>query len=193
MSYRLWLTALGFCLVPGLALAHPGSAAHDALHGFLHPLTGIDHILAMVSVGMLAAQRGGRALWVLPLAFVLMMAAGGALGMSGTPLWGTETAISLSVIVLGLCIMAGFTIPIVAATGLIGLFALFHGYAHGAEMPATASGLVYGLSFMAATALLHALGIGLYLAVFRRAGTPVTRAAGGLIALAGAVLLIGVI
>ena len=192
---RKALLSLLILLSPGLAFAHTGvSAAHDVLHGFLHPLTGLDHVLAMVSVGLFAAQRGGRALWALPLVFVSMMAVGGVLGMSGVALPGVEAVISASVIVLGACVMSGLRIPTAFAAALVGVFAVFHGHAHGAEMPATASGLTYGLSFMAATALLHGLGIGLYLTVIRFSEAfrvPITRALGGLITLAGIALLFG--
>jgi len=195
MRHWVWFLASGALLIPELAFAHPGSAAaHGAAQGFLHPFTGLDHILAMVSVGLLAAQRGGRALWLLPLAFVSMMAAGGLLGLSRVGLPGVESVIGASVVILGIGILSGMPIPTPLAAGLVGFFAIFHGHAHGAEMPDTASALLYGLSFMAATAILHGIGIGLYLGLMRWVdahGVPLARAAGGLIAVAGIALVAG--
>ena len=185
---------LAMMLAPNLAWAHPGSAAHDALHGLLHPLTGLDHILAMVSVGLLAAQRGGRALWLMPLAFVSMMAVGGVLGVSGVALPGVETAIGLSVMVLGALVLTGLRIPDGLTAGLVGAFAIFHGHAHGAEIPAAASALPYGIAFITATALLHGIGIALYLGftrAFGSRGARLMQAAGGAIALAGVALMLG--
>jgi urease accessory protein len=182
---------------PELAFAHPGSGlAHGMADGFAHPFSGLDHILTMVSVGLLAARQGGRALWLLPLTFLSMMALGGCLGMSGGLVPGVEAGIGASVVFLGLCILSGLPIPLPFAVMLVGVFAVFHGHAHGTEMPATVAGLSYGLSFLAATAILHGIGIGLFLALRRRIGpasVPVLRAAGGLIAAAGLALIVGVI
>ena len=149
-------------LLPQAALAHPGhGVATGAEAGFLHPLMGADHILAMVAVGLLAALRGGRALWVLPLAFLTLMSAGAGLGMAGIALPYAETGIALSIIVFGLAAIVGLRAPVALLAALVGVFAVFHGYAHGAETPETASGLSFGLGFLAATALLHVAGIGL--------------------------------
>jgi urease accessory protein len=180
---------------PGAALAHPGA---DHVHGFAegvgHPITGVDHVLAMVAVGLLAAQLSGRALWATPLTFMAMMVVGGALGMAQVELPMVEIAIALSVAVLGVVLLLGVGLPTLAAMGLAGFFAIFHGYAHGAEMPETAAGFAYGAGFVVATGLLHAAGIGLGLAA-RRASVSLRprlfRAAGGAFALAGAVLLVG--
>jgi urease accessory protein len=149
-------------LLPQAALAHPGhGVATGAEAGFLHPLMGADHILAMVAVGLLAALRGGRALWALPLAFLALMSAGAGLGMAGIALPYAETGIALSIVVFGLAAIVGLRAPVALLAALVGVFAVFHGYAHGAETPETASGLSFGLGFLAATALLHAAGIGL--------------------------------
>jgi urease accessory protein len=149
-------------LLPQAALAHPGhGVATGAEAGFLHPLMGADHILAMVAVGLLAALRSGRALWALPLAFLVLMSAGAGLGMTGIALPYAETGIALSIVVFGLAAIVGLRAPVALLAALVGLFAVFHGYAHGAEMPETASGLFFGLGFLAATALLHVAGIGL--------------------------------
>src|SRR6202035_3887998 len=155
--------------VPSLALAHPGlpGHTHDLATGFLHPLGGIDHVLAMVAVGLFAAQLGGRALWLVPASFLAAMAAAGLAGMSGVALPLTEVGIAASILVLGGAIALRLSMPLAAAMALVGFFALFHGYAHGLETPETASGLLYGLGFVAATALLHGLGVGIGLAVGR--------------------------
>jgi urease accessory protein len=187
--------AAALVLIPTVAFAHPGhDGAPDLLHGFLHPLGGLDHILAMVAVGLFAVQLGGRALWLVPAAFVGTMAAAGLAGMTGIEIPYVETGIALSVLVLGAAIALRLTMPVAVAMGLVAFFAIFHGYAHGAEMPETASGFAYGAGFVAATALLHAFGIGLGLAIGRFADTVARRitVVGGTAAvLVGAALLVG--
>jgi urease accessory protein len=181
-------------LLPGAAMAHTGVGdAGGFAHGFWHPITGLDHVLAMVLIGMLAWQLGGRALWLVPATFVLVMAVGGALGVAGTALPLVELGIALSVVVLGAAVALGIRAPVAVAMGIAGLFAIFHGQAHGAEMPGDASGLAYGIGFMSATALLHLGGLGLgYLvdAAGDRYGL-VVRSAGGLAAVAGIAILTG--
>lgn len=182
---------------PTLAFAHVGIGDTQGFsHGFLHPLSGIDHVLVMVAVGVLAAERGGRALWLVPTSFVGMMVLGGALGMSGVEVPFVEVGIGVSVVVLGLVVAFGLDLPVAAAMALVGLFAIFHGHAHGAEMPETASGLGYGMGFVVATALLHVAGIGLGLLIGRTeatSGRRVTQVAGGVMTLAGAAILTGVL
>jgi urease accessory protein len=195
---RRTLLAAALVLVPSLALAHPGlpGHTHDLATGFVHPLGGIDHVLAMVAVGLFAAQLGGRALWLVPASFVTMMAAAGLAGMSGIALPMTETGIALSVIVLGAAVALRTSMPVAAAMALVGFFAIFHGYAHGLEMPETASGLAYGLGFVAATALLHGLGIGLGLALGRLDGAfgrNLVRVAGSGAAVIGVAMLTGAV
>ena len=173
----------------------PGSAATAGLtHGFAHPLGGIDHVLVMVAVGLFAAHLGRRALWLVPLSFISMMVIGGAFGMAGIGLPFVEIGIGLSVVVLGLAVACGFHLPTAAAMALVGLFAIFHGHAHGAEMPETASGLAYGAGFALATALLHATGIVIGLGL-GRAGAAIGRralqTAGSAMALAGIAILAG--
>ena len=152
-------------LFPALAQAHPGHEGHDLTWdfsaGLAHPLTGVDHILAMVAVGLWAAQLGGRARWLVPAAFVTVMALGGALGRAGVNVPSVEQGIAASVLVLGLLIAAAVRLPVAAGMALVGVFAVFHGFAHGAEMPVTAGGLIYGAGLVAATVLLHVAGIGL--------------------------------
>ena len=193
---RRTLLAAALVLVPSLALAHPGlpGHTHDLANGFLHPLGGIDHVLAMVAVGLFAAQLGGRALWLVPASFVAAMAAAGLAGMSGTALPLMEVGIAASIIVLGGAIALRLSMPVAAAMALVGFFAMFHGYAHGLETPETASGLLFGLGFVAATALLHGLGVGIGLAVGRLDGAyghPLARVAGSAAALIGVVMLAG--
>lgn len=148
-------------LFAGTASAHTG--IHTALTGFAgglaHPLTGLDHLFAMVAIGLWAAQQGGRALWAVPAAFVGAMAAGGLLAWSGITLPNVETAIALSVLVLGLLIATRRRWTVTAGMTLAAGFALFHGYAHGQEMPLASSPVLYGLGFVLATLGLHGLGI----------------------------------
>lgn len=179
-----------FLLVPSLAQAHPGGVGHThgVTNGLLHPLTGLDHICAMLAVGLWAAQRGGRAVWLVPLTFVSVMALGGLLGASGISLPFVEQAIAASVLILGLLIAASVRLPLVASALLVGAFAIFHGYAHGAEMPATAAGFGYGLGFLVATALLHGAGIAIGLTAKNWSGERFVRLAGGAIAACGLAL-----
>src|SRR5207244_3981661 len=151
VSMRRALFAASFVLVPTLAFAHAGPAGHthDLVSGFAHPIGGLDHLLAMVAVGMLAAQLGGRALWLVPASFVAMMAAAGFAGMAGVHLPLAEAGIVLSIILLGAVVALRLTMPVAAAMALVAFFAIFHGYAHGLETPETASGLLYGLGFLA--------------------------------------------
>jgi urease accessory protein len=184
------LLALLLALTPSLAFAHVGIGdAHGIAHGFLHPVSGVDHILAMVAVGLFAAHLGGRAVWLVPLAFVAMMAFGGALGMAGVALPYVEIGIGLSVVVLGIILASRTTPPVVIAMALVGIFAMFHGHAHGAEMPESVSGLAYGAGFIVATAMLHAMGVafGMLIGSERR----VTQLAGSATALAGFAMLGG--
>jgi len=197
-TQRLILSTLALSAFSGMAEAHTGVGSTIGFaHGFMHPLSGIDHMLAMVGVGLFAARLGGRALWLVPLAFVAMMAVGGAMGMSGLGLPGVELGIAASVIVLGACVALNLSLPVSAAMGLVGFFALFHGHAHGAEMPLEASGITYGLGFMLATAVLHAFGIGLGLGIgqlaSRNGSTMVLRVAGVAMTAAGVGLLAGYI
>ncbi len=155
----LWISAATLILVPSLALAHPG---HDAENGFAsglnHPLGGLDHILAMIAVGFWGAHLGGAARWQLPLAFVLAMVAGGALGIAGVSLPGVEPMIIASSVVIGLALAMGGRLNTDVAAMLCASFALFHGAAHGLEMPAASSAIGYATGFALATAALHLTG-----------------------------------
>ncbi|MDP2079395.1 MAG: HupE/UreJ family protein [Pseudotabrizicola sp.] len=182
-------------LLPAAAMAHTGTGAHiDAMHGFLHPLTGLDHVLAMVAVGVFAAQLGGRSLWAVPAAFVLAMVAGGALGYFGTPLPMVEQAIALSVIVMGLAVAFGMKLPVGPAMALVAVFAVFHGHAHGAEGSGSGSFLGYAVGFVVATALLHVAGVVLGRTLERLGGGLALnsrRLVGAAGAVAGAAILMG--
>lgn len=192
--YRLLLVT-AILLATSPVQAHVGVGdTHGFVHGFAHPIGGIDHILAMIAVGLFAAHLGGRALYLVPLSFVTMMGVGGVLGMIGVPLPFVETGIGLSVVVFGIAVACSLDLPAVAAMALVGFFAVFHGHAHGAEMPESVSGLAYGAGFVAATAALHALGIGIGLAIGasgNRYGTRIMRTAGGAMALIGVAILAG--
>jgi urease accessory protein len=154
--------------------------------GLGHPLGGLDHILAMVGVGLWAAQLGGQALWLLPTIFVSVMAIGGSIGLTGLSLPFIEPGILLSDLVFGLVILGAARWTRIASTSLVALFALFHGYAHGAEMPANALALHYGLGFMAATAFLHLVGMGAVVGLQRFDGSDrLVRLVGGAIAIVG--------
>ena len=158
------------------------------MQGLAHPLGGIDHGLAMVAVGLYAALLGGRALWLVPAVFLAAMALAGAIGMTGYALPYTEVGIAASVIVLGLAVAFRIRLPTVAAMALAGLFAIFHGHAHGAEMPQTISGYWYAAGFLHATALLHGAGIALGI-IAGNIRWRVAQAAGAAMTLAGIVLL----
>ncbi len=180
---------------PAAALAHPGhDGAGGLVHGFMHPLTGIDHVLAMIAVGVLAAQYGGRALWLVPMSFLVAMGAAGAIGMAGIPLQIVEVGIGLSVIVLGLMIAFQIKPPTLVAMVAVGFFALFHGYAHGSEMPNDQAGLSFAAGFLVATALLLGVGVGLGLLLQRQAlSRRLIQAGGGVMALVGIAALAGVL
>ncbi len=144
------------------AEAHPGHlGAHGLLAGFVHPFTGFDHMLAMVAVGVLAARLGGRSLWAVPASFVALMVMGTVWAVAGLPLMFVETGILLSMVVLPAVALLRWKTPMAAALGLVGFFAVFHGYAHGLEMPSNVSGFEYAAGFVAATAFLHGVGLAL--------------------------------
>lgn len=178
--------ALAAWLLPTIAIAHTGAGVETGWwSGFAHPFAGADHVLAMVAVGLWAAQLGGRATWWVPGAFVAAMMLGGALAVVGVTMPWVEQGIAASVLVLGLLIATRRRLPLLASTLLVGGFALFHGHAHGAEMPIALSALTYVAGFALATALLHGGGIALAL-VLRR--PRVMRLVGVMVAAGGAVM-----
>lgn len=172
------------------ALAHPQKGeAVGFLTGFRHPISGLDHVLAMVAVGLWGAQLGAPAIWVLPVAFPMVMAFGGMLGLMGVPLPGTEYGIALSAILLGAAIVFEVRPPLGVAAALVGVFAIFHGHAHGTELPAGQSALLYSMGFVIATGCLHALGIGIGTVYRWGWGQKLLRVAGGLVAAGGTFFL----
>jgi urease accessory protein len=181
---------LAAALWPVATLAHQqGGEAIGLLGGLKHPVSGLDHVLAMVAVGLWGAQLGAPAIWLLPVTFPMVMAFGGMLALMGVPLPGSEIGIALSAIALGLVVMIEARPPLWAAALLVGFFAIFHGHAHGTELPAGASGLLYSVGFVIATGCLHATGIAIGLVHRFRAGRLALRAAGAVVALAGVVFL----
>lgn len=172
------------------AFAHEaGDAAGGFISGFFHPIAGWDHVVAMVAVGLWGAFLGRPAVWLLPVVFPLVMAFGGALGVLGVPLPAVEIGIAASAIVLGAMVAAAARPPLWVAAMIVGVFAVFHGHAHGTELPEAANPLAYSLGFVLATGLLHAAGIALSLLAHGARGMHVVRALGGVIALLGLVFL----
>lgn len=178
-----------------LAVATP-AAAHEAASlslsfggGFLHPLSGPDHLLAMIAVGLWGAFLGRPLIYLLPVVFPTVMALGGVLGMAGVPFPPVELGIAASVIVLGAAILCRWQAPVWLAAPIVAVFGLFHGYAHGLELPSMADPLSFSLGFVAATGLLHVLGIAIGLLRDRPSGERLLRLSGGLIAIAGCYFL----
>jgi urease accessory protein len=164
-KFQPLITLLLFLAAASAASAHPGHTPADGLaSGFAHPLGGWDHLLAMLAVGLWAAQLGGRACWRVPAAFAGIMALSAVAGHFLGAVPGIDQGIAASVLALGLLVAGAVRLPVSTGMALVGIFAIFHGVAHGAEMPATAGGLAYGAGFLAATALLSAVGVGLGLA-----------------------------
>jgi len=187
------LLALLLCLLAAPALAHTGAGVPGGLvSGFTHPLFGWDHVVAMVAVGLWGAFLGAPAIWLLPVVFPMVMSVGAALGTAGMPLPSVETGIALSGIVLGILVAFAVRAPIWVAAVIVGAFAIFHGHAHGTELPSAANPLAYALGFVVATGLLHLCGIGFGLLTRVPAGAWAVRGAGVVIALVGAAFLTGV-
>jgi urease accessory protein len=188
------LLAVTAAVAAGAAQAHTGNAAVGGFAtGFMHPILGWDHVAAMVAVGLWGALLGQPAIWLLPVTFPLVMALGGAAGASGVPLPGIETGIAASAIVIGLAVMLAARPPLTVAAVIVAFFAIFHGHAHGTEMPLALNPLAYAAGFVIATGLLHLCGIALGLLTRTSSGTVAVRCMGGGIALAGAGFLIGAI
>jgi urease accessory protein len=187
MRIRRMTFLIALLLSPSMAWAHAESGrAEGFLAGLRHPISGLDHVLAMVAVGLWGAQLGMPAIWLLPVTFPIVMAFGGALGLAGIPLPGTEIGIALSGILLGMAVLMESKPPLWVAAVMVGFFAIFHGHAHGTELPAGASGMLYSMGFVIATGLLHATGITIGLIHRWNWGRMVLRAAGGVVAAAGA-------
>jgi urease accessory protein len=184
-ALHLFLAAtLSGIAAPANAHVQSGQAA-GFVTGFLHPISGLDHVLAMVAVGLWGAQLGAPAIWLLPVTFPIVMALGGLLGLLGVPLPGVEVGIAASAVLLGGAVMTERRVPVYAAAILVGFFAVFHGHAHGTELPPGQSGLLYSLGFVVATGCLHAIGIAIGAIHRWPAGRIVLRVAGGGVGLAG--------
>ncbi|MFT6658133.1 HupE/UreJ family protein [Maritalea sp.] len=182
-------------LTPSMAFAHTGVGETTGfLNGLVHPISGIDHVLAMVAVGVFAFVLGGRAIWLVPAAFVSMMVGGFVLGVNQVYVPFVELGIALSSIVIGGAAALGRPMPVSFAMALVGFFAIFHGHSHGAEMPETVGGLSYAIGFITATATLHAVGILAALGaakIIGRHGRLIAQIAGGIFALGGVGVLAG--
>jgi urease accessory protein len=197
-STKRWLAmvtgAAMSCFVPaGQALAHVQSGDSGLLTGLLHPVGGLDHVLAMVLVGIWGAQLGRPAIWMLPIAFPTVMAIGGLAGLLGINLAWSEIAIAVSVVTLGLMVAFSMRPALALAFAIVGGFALFHGYAHGTELPPGESGLLYSLGFVVATGCLHGVGVLIGLLNKVRGGEMMLRGLGAAAGMAGLYLLHGVV
>lgn len=187
------MIAVGLSILAFPALAHTGEGYGGGfVAGFAHPILGWDHVAAMVAVGLWGAFLGAPAIWVLPVVFPLVMALGAAAGIVGLPLPAVETGIALSAVVLGLMIVLAARLPLWIAGAIVGVFAIFHGYAHGTELPSSANAFAYAVGFVLSTGLLHMIGIAFGLLVKWPAGRMAVRGAGGLISLAGLAFLTGI-
>jgi urease accessory protein len=196
------LTLARFAAIAALTLFATPAFAHVGFHGaglhangfwagLSHPFNGLDHILVMAGIGIWAAQLGGRNLWLVPLAFVATMVLGAGLALMNFPLPEVELGIAGSVVAIGMLVAFGARLPAGAAVALVALMALFHGHAHGTELPEMASAWGYAAGFVLSTAMLHVIGLGLGLAVFRFARPMVLRIAGIVTAIAGVVMVSG--
>lgn len=193
MKFRsVWMTGCLTLLFTQTAFAHTfGTEGASFYQGFIHPLSGLDHLLAMLAVGMWAAQSGGHSRWLIPSAFVTMLALGGGMATLGWTLPQVELGIAGSVAVLGLLIAGAAKTPLWLGASIAGLFALFHGHAHGAEMPQAAAPLLYAAGLLLATALLHLLGVFTGMAATRGWPVRLLHAGGVGLAAAGVWLLVG--
>jgi urease accessory protein len=178
--------------MPEAALAHTeGGVAGGFVSGLLHPVLGWDHVVAMVAVGLWGAFLGAPAIWILPVVFPLVMALGAVLGILGLPLPAVEIGIAVSAVVLGALILMAARPPLWVAAVIVGLFAIFHGYAHGTELPTAANPFAYGVGFVIATGALHLIGIAFGLLVRWPTGAYAVRAGGGVVSLVGLAFLSG--
>ena len=185
-----WLLILLVLAMPSSALAHiQGGEVGGFVSGVHHPISGWDHMLAMVAVGLWGAQLGAPAVWLLPVTFPMVMALGGMMGLIGISLPGVEIGIALSGLVLGVMVLAEKRPPMWVAALIVGVFAIFHGHAHGTELSAGESGLLYSLGFVVATGCLHGVGISIGLIHRWTWGRVILRVAGGTVAMGGTYFL----
>ena len=185
-TITLIVASVALLAFPSPLAAHEGGAAAGLLSGLLHPVSGLDHVLAMLAVGIWGAQMGPPAIWVLPVTFPMVMALGGMLSLVGVPVPGVEIGIGLSALLLGLMVALERRPDLRGAAVLVGFFAIFHGYAHGAELPEGQSGILYSIGFVVSTGTLHASGIGVGLIHRWDRGKRALRIAGAGIAASGA-------
>jgi urease accessory protein len=189
-SRAAFLTLLALPALRHSLLAHTrGGEATGFVAGLSHPVSGLDHVLAMIAVGLWGAQLGAPAVWLLPVTFPMVMALGGTLGLLGVKIPGVEIGIALSAIGLGAAVLFEARPKLAVAAALVGAFAIFHGHAHGTELPPGANGILYSIGFVIATGLLHATGIGIGLIHRWPAGRTVLRLAGAVVALGGLTFL----
>lgn len=191
---RLTPARAALCMLAALwpiaTWAHVGSGeAGGLLSGLSHPVSGLDHVVAMIAVGLWGAQLGMPAVWLLPVAFPMLMAFGGMLGLVGAPLPGVEIGIAVSAVVLGALVLGRVRLPLVAAVVVVGFFAIFHGHAHGTELQPGQNAMLYSLGFVIATGLLHGVGIAMGLVQRWSIGSQLLRGAGGVVMAAGAYFL----
>ena len=191
-AYTRRVAGMAALAAMALSVGSPVADAHEAagvaggfMSGFAHPLFGWDHVAAMVAVGLWGAFLGAPAIWLLPIVFPLVMAFGAALGIIGVPLPAVEIGIAFSAVLLGVMVALAARPPLVGAAAIVGLFAIFHGHAHGTELPAAANALAYAAGFVIATGLLHLIGISFGFTTRWSWGAPAVRTAGGIIALVG--------
>lgn len=178
-------------LLPNAVMAHTGAIETTGLlQGLSHPIGGLDHLLAMLAVGLWASQIGGRALWAIPSSFVIVMMIGGMISLSGLQIPFVETGILLSILVLGTLIAGAFKFPVIFSAITVAMFALFHGHAHGSEMPAMSTAISYIIGFSLATIMLHALGLALGVLLQKANLKKIDRFAGAAIVLSGLFLAV---
>lgn len=186
----LWIIIVAF-FYPLYAWAHvEGGVAGGFLTGLQHPVSGLDHVIAMLAVGLWGGQLGAPAIWLLPVVFPMMMAAGGMLGLLGIPIPGVEIGIAVSAVILGFMVLAEARLKIQLAMVIVAFFAIFHGHAHGTELPTGQSGLLYSIGFVSATGCLHGMGIALGTIHNWRAGRLALRGTGSVICAAGIYFLV---
>lgn len=190
VALNFWIIVVTV-LWPLYAWAHVGSGeAGGFVTGLQHPISGLDHVIAMLAVGLWGAQLGNPALWLLPVVFPMMMAGGACMGLMGFPLPGVEVGIAVSAVVLGLMVLAEARLKIQLAMVIVAFFAIFHGHAHGTELPAGQSGLLYSIGFVAATGCLHAVGIAIGLIHRWQIGRQALRGAGSIVCAGGIYFLV---
>lgn len=190
-NVAMGLTVLLLLIANGADAHTFGAAGAGFAEGVGHPVGGLDHLLAMTAVGLWAGLKGGRAVWMVPLSFVVMMAVGGVVGMLGIPVPMVEPGIAGSVLVFGVLIAWSSRLPVGLGMAVVGLLAICHGHAHGTEMPQAASAIRYGLGFVLGTGVLHAVGVGLGMVGRERLPAPLMRVGGATIAAVGVYLLAG--